>query len=257
MRILVDSLGQAGFRFNFDGLIVYIDPYLSNYVEEIEGEKSKRQVPIMLPPEKIKDADWVLVTHSHIDHCDPKTIIPISQASPDCNFIGPNEVCSCIKSFGVSEQRVTEAQEYWNSLGNRLELISVPAAHPMVERDESGSLRCVGYIFRYNGKLIYHSGDTAVDLELIRAVQKWGDIDVAFLSVNERNYYRDHLGIIGNMSIRDAFRFAEDIGAKKVVPMHWDMFELNSVFPEEIEFLYEKLSPNFELSFRPSLIELD
>ena len=254
MSILVDSLGQTGFRFSFDGLIVYVDPYLSDYVEEVEGLGAKRQVPVTIPPEQIRDADWVIVTHSHIDHCDPKSILPISQASPNCKFIGPSEVCSRIKTFGVDKERIIEAQEHWTSLGGGLELISVPAAHPTVERDERGGLRCVGYVFLYMGKRIYHSGDTVVDLELIQAIEKTGGADVAFLSLNEKNYYRDQLGIIGNMSVRDAFRFAEDIGAKIVVPMHWDMFDLNSVFPEEIELLYEKLNPKFELQLKPSVL---
>ena len=254
MSILVASLGQTGFRFCFGDFAVYIDPYLSDYVEEVEGYRARRQVPVVFSPEKIDDAKWVIITHAHIDHCDPKSILPISQRSPSCKFIGPREVCHKIKTFGVSEERIVEAEEHWMSLGGGLELISVPAAHPTVERDECGSLRCVGYIFRYKKKCIYHSGDTVVDSELIQAINRVGGVDVAFLSINEKNYYRDQMGIIGNMSVRDAFGFAEDIGVKTVVPMHWDMFELNSVFPEEIELLYEKLNPKFELLFDPDLI---
>jgi len=254
MSILVESLGQTGFKFCFDELIVYIDPYLSDYVEEMEGPRAKRQVPVKIPPEKIEDADWVVITHAHIDHCDPKTLLPISQASIKCKFIAPREVCDLVKSFGVEDERIIEAKENWWSIGKGLELIAIPAAHPTIERDEYGSLRCVGYIFRYQGKRIYHSGDTVVDSKLIQTINASGGVDVAFLSVNEKNFFRDRLGIIGNMSVRDAFNLTEEIGAKALVPMHWDMFELNNVYPEEIELLYEKLTPNFELVFKPDLI---
>lgn len=256
MSILIDLLGQTGFKFCFGETVVYIDPYLSDYVEEIEGPKAKRQVPVVVPPEKICDADWVVITHSHIDHCDPKTILPISNASPNCKFVGPKDVCDVIKSIGINVERIVEVKESWMSLGGGVELIAVPAAHPTVERDGHGRLRCVGYIFSYKGTRIYHSGDTLVDSELIRAISHSGGADIAFLSLNEKNYYRDQLGIVGNMSVRDAFMFAEEIGVKTVVPMHWDMFELNSVFPEEIELLYSKLNPRFELLFDPSEISV-
>jgi len=39
-------LGQVGFRFDFDGTVVYVDPYLSDSVREQEGEDLRRLVPI-------------------------------------------------------------------------------------------------------------------------------------------------------------------------------------------------------------------
>ena len=52
------------------------------------------------------------------------------------------------------------------------------------------------------------------------------------------------------MSVREAFQYAEEIGARTVIPIHWDMFEPNSVLPEEIELLYAKLQPDFRLRMR-------
>lgn len=256
MTIQVMALGQTGFKFNFNGLIIYIDPYLSNYVEEVEGEQAKRLKSIAVKPENISDAEWVFITHSHIDHCDPKTLIPLSKASPQCKFVGPYEVCLRLKEFGIEEDRIEVACEGWVQISPELKIIAVPAAHPEIKRDAENNLSCVGFVFQCNGKNIYHSGDTVVDAEIINALKKNGEVGVAFLSVNEKNFYRDKLGIIGNMSVRDAFGFACDIGAGIVVPMHWDMFELNRVYPEEIELLYNKINPDFELILDADLIEL-
>ena len=94
---------------------------------------------------------------------------------------------------------------------------------------------------------LYHAGDTSLCDEIIEAVTSAGHVDIAFLPVNERNYYKDKRGVIGNMSIREAFYLAEVIGAGTLVPTHWDMFEINRVFPEEIELLYKMLKPEFKL----------
>ncbi|MNL04093.1 hypothetical protein D3C87_1246520 [compost metagenome] len=81
-----------------------------------------------------------------------------------------------------------------------------------------------------------------------------GRIDVAILPVNERNFFKERQGIIGNMSIREAFGLAEEIGAKHVLPMHWDMFAPNSVFEEEIRLVYELLNPPFEMILNPQVL---
>lgn len=252
--IPVNALGQAGFRLQFEGCIAYIDPYLSNSVERIEGETRRRMVPIPVDPSLINDADYVLITHGHIDHCDPETIVPMATASPSCRFICPGEVAFILKELGIQDNRIILAREEWLTISQTVKVRAVPAAHPTIERDIQGDLRCVGYVFQFNGRRIYHSGDTSVCDELLSTLSNLGGIDVAILPVNERNYYREREGIIGNMTVREAFTMATDIGVKVLVPMHWDMFKVNSVFREEIQLLYDLIRPDFKLIFNPTVI---
>jgi L-ascorbate metabolism protein UlaG (beta-lactamase superfamily) len=37
MTISIKSLGQSGFRLQLGETIIYMDPYLSNYVEEVDS----------------------------------------------------------------------------------------------------------------------------------------------------------------------------------------------------------------------------
>lgn len=252
--IAVTALGQAGFKFQFGECIVYIDPYLSDSVEKMEGEMCRRMVPIRIAPSLINDADYVLITHAHIDHCDPETIIPISVASPLCKFVCPGEVAFILKELGIEDNRIIIATENWLTISRVLKIRAVPAAHPVIERDLQGNLRCVGYVFEFNARRIYHSGDTSLCAELLSTLSTLGTIDVAILPVNERNYYREREGIIGNMTVREAFTMATDIGVKVLVPMHWDMFKVNSVFREEIQLLYDLIRPDFKLIFNPTVI---
>jgi L-ascorbate 6-phosphate lactonase len=254
LGIQVKALGQAGYRWVFPAVTLYIDPYLSNYVEEVEGPRSARLVPIAISPDRVTDADYVLITHEHIDHCDPNTVAPISSASPSCKFIAPGNVAKQIEEFGVNKHRIVVACEHWMQLEGGVEVRAVPAAHPTVERDRNGELRYVGYLLRYNDALIYHSGDTSVHDEIIQTIKAEGKVAVAFLPINERNYYRCKQGIIGNMSIRDALQFADDIGVHALIPMHWDMFELNRVYPEEAELVFAKSNYKFQLLFQPEMI---
>jgi L-ascorbate 6-phosphate lactonase len=125
-------------------------------------------------------------------------------------------------------------------------LRAVPAAHTEIHRNLEGELRDVGYLLKMGDTTIYHAGDTIPHPEIFTALKGEG-IDIAFLPVNERNHYRDAQGIIGNMTLREAFQMATDLGVKTLIPTHWDMFAPNSAFPEEIELLHKLLAPPFEL----------
>jgi L-ascorbate 6-phosphate lactonase len=252
MSIPVLPLGQAGFRLQFGATVVYLDPYLTNRVAELEGPSAARLLPIPMPPDQVTDADWVLITHLHLDHCDPTTLLPISIASPQARFIGPNEVIEHLVTLGINSERVFQAPEgNWLSLGLDLTVQAVPAVHPVIERDQANCLKCVGYVLDYKSRKYYHAGDTSLGEEMILALQGISPIDVALLPVNERNYYRDRHGILGNMSLREAFQLATELEIPVVVPMHWDMFALNSVYQEEIELLYHLIDPPFKMLIRP------
>lgn len=72
MKLPLLPLGQCGFRFEFKKVTVYTDPYLSDHVAEVEGQDMRRLKPILIDPSRVADADYVLITHAHMDHCDLK-----------------------------------------------------------------------------------------------------------------------------------------------------------------------------------------
>lgn len=256
MRIPIQLLGQSGCRLSFPGAIVYLDPYLSNSVQELDGLDLGRQVPIPFLPEKVRDADWVLITHEHIDHCDPHTLPKLALASPEARFVGPSPVVHKLKEWGIAPERMILAREDWLDISPDLRLRAIPAAHPEIERDNEGNLACVGYLLEYVGKRIYMAGDTFVRQEIIDALVATGPVHTAFLPVNEHNFFRGRRGIIGNMSVREAFQFAVEMGAKQVVAVHWDMFAINAVDPDEIRLIHKRMNPGFSLLLKPSVLNL-
>lgn len=256
MRLPITPLGQCGFRFELNSLVVYTDPYLTNHVAEVEGQDMQRLRPVPIEPSKVIDADFVLITHAHMDHCDLKTLVPLASASPACRFVCPNEVSKLLANGGIDRKHMILAKEEWIEAGPRVRVMPVPAAHPKVEVDQEGYLRCVGYVIEWDGRRLYHGGDGSPDDRVFERLHQIGSIDVAFIPVNERNFYREKRGIIGNMSVREAFQMAVDIGTKILVPTHWDMFAPNGVYEEEIKLLYDLIRPPFAMQLNPQQLEL-
>ena len=248
-------LGQAGCRVQLSDVVVYFDPYLSNSVAEIESQQYKRLRPVPMWPVDISDADLVFITHEHLDHCDPLTLPDIHQSSPKAKFIGPYPVIEKLIAWGISEDAVILATaDLREQYKDKFEWQVLPAAHPNRVVDSKGNDAFVGYLIDWQGHKIYHSGDTSITDEILYAAMKLRPIHTAILPVNERNFFRERQGIIGNMTLREAFCFAEEIGADNLIPIHWDMFAANSVSQEEIECTYKLLQPSFNLLMRPTSI---
>lgn len=256
-NVPVKTLGQSGIKFIFPELVVYVDPYLSNSVQELDAQDLERQVEPPFAPENVTDADWVLITHEHIDHCDPHTLPKLAAASPKAQFMGPAPVIALLKSWGIAESRLHLAEENWQILSNELEVIAVPAAHLSVERDAENRLRFLGFLLNFSGNKIYIAGDTVVCDELINALQAQLPIHTAFLPVNEHNYFKNRRGIVGNMTAREAFQLADELKFKQVVALHWDMFAINSVSPAEIRLIHETLRTNVDLLIEPTRLRFN
>jgi len=142
---------QAAFRWQGDGLTVYIDPW------GVTGD-----VP----------ADVIFITHAHFDHFQPEEIEAIrregtrivapadvaKELSGDVTPVGPGD---SLEVAGVSVQVVPA----YNVKEERLEM------HPKANR-------WVGYVIELGGETYYHAGDTdhAPELDEVRT-------DVAFLPI--------------------------------------------------------------------------
>ncbi len=255
-RIPVQMLGQSGCKLSFPSATIYLDPYLSNSVQVLDAPDLERLTPIPIEPGKVTDADFIFITHEHLDHCDPHTLPLIAAASPRAKFIGPATVLKKLQNWDIAEDRLVLAQTDWLPIAKDIKIKATPAAHLDIEYDENGNWTTIGYLIDYAGEKIYLAGDTCVKQEIIDALKAEAPIHTAFLPVNEHNFYKNRRGIVGNMSVRESFLFAQEIGVQQVVAVHWDMFAINSVHPDEIRLIHQVTKATFALLIQPTHIIL-
>jgi L-ascorbate 6-phosphate lactonase len=251
-----EHLGQTGLKIDAVSTCVLVDPYLSHSVQELDAPDLVRLVPIAYSPSSLHEVNWVLITHEHMDHCDPHTIPVLAEASPQARFVAPEPVRRQLKEWGIASERILAATSEWIELGSDLRVRAVPAAHPRILIGQDGQPKAVGYLLERFGKRVWVAGDTSVCEELIHCLQDLSPIHTALLPVNEDNFFRRRRGIVGNMSVREAFELAAEVEIKQVVPVHWDLFEINSTNPNEIEAVYRAYNWPFKLVMNVEVISL-
>jgi L-ascorbate metabolism protein UlaG (beta-lactamase superfamily) len=225
-------LGQSGFLLAHRGCHVLLDPYLSDSLTTKYANTDRPHVRISRPvidPARLDFIDTVTSSHNHTDHLDAQTLRALDAANTNMSIICPAaNVAFAAERLGFPPARFTpidvvddvNRDTRWSSCAG---FTAIPAAHESLETDEHGRHRYLGFIVTLGGCQIYHSGDTVVYDGLVEKLRAF-KIDVAILPIN---------GKLGNMNGIQAARLAKDIGAKLVVPCHYDMFEFNTADPRE------------------------
>ena len=222
------GLGQVGVAIKGSGGVIYVDPYLTD--SDGEGGSLPRTFPPPLSPAEITNASAVLLTHVHIDHTDPETVLPISEASPEASFVAPFTSNDILVGAGLDGDRifVPQVAEAVDIAGSRI--TAIPSSHTELEHDPERGYPYLGYVIEWNGVTVYHAGDTVVYDGLIETLSAW-DIDVALVPINGRDYFRTGRGIIGNTDFRETAELTETLDFGLIVPTHYDLIEGNTVDP--------------------------
>ena len=222
------GLGQVGVAIKGPTGVLYVDPYLTD--SDGEGGSLPRTFPPPLSPHDVTNASAVLLTHDHIDHTDPDTVLPTAEASPEARFVAPSTSRDTLAEAGLDVDRIVVPE-----VGAPLDVAgakvtAVPSAHPELERDPERGYPYLGYVVEWNGVTVYHAGDTVVYDGLIETLSAWS-MDVALIPINGRDYFRTSRGIIGNTDSREAAELAETLDFGLIVPTHYDLISGNTADP--------------------------
>ncbi|MBQ3049070.1 MAG: MBL fold metallo-hydrolase [Oscillospiraceae bacterium] len=229
-QIGVWYLGQEGFLFKNGDKHLVVDPYLSDYVDKncCRFVKWERLYEPPVSAEEISFVDVVLCTHTHYDHADPETLPIIAKNNPNTKFVVPAPEAEVLVGYGISRENIIPACDGEMISVEGFDIVPVPSAHEELHVDENGNYHELGYIIIANGKKFFHAGDMCIYDGLIELLRGY-DIDIAFLPINGRDYFRNKNDIIGNFNCEEAVLLAKEIGAKMLVPMHHDLYAVNRV----------------------------
>jgi L-ascorbate metabolism protein UlaG (beta-lactamase superfamily) len=186
-------LGHAAFELSEGDTRVLIDPFLTGNPKAAVG------------PDEV-DPTHILLTHGHADHIGDTVELAKRTGAPVVAIV---ELAGEIADEGVetSDPNLGGTVEYdWGWV--RL----VPAWH--TSTTPKGTVNTpAGLVVNLGGKTVYHLGDTALFSDL-RLVGERDQVDVALMCIG--GHY--------TMDRHDGVAAAELIGAREVIPCHYDTF---------------------------------
>lgn len=213
----VQFLGQAGYLIHGCGTTIVIDPYLSNCAGEDDPLFQRQFSPPVVSQDL--DADLYLVTHDHLDHLDPDTVVECSKKKT-C-FIAPRLAAKKLLQLGVDKKQIHiinagESEDFGNV--SITGIFALPTGTDVLDT--------TGYLIQFkNGRTVYHTSDTAYCDLLLQAAPK---CEVLLTCIN---------GKFGNLSIEQAVKLAKVINPRFVIPNHYDMMSGNQENPKVFEYV--------------------
>lgn len=200
----IEYLGHAAFYVESDQAKILIDPFLIGS-PSYDGYL-----------DRFNDVDYIFVTHGHGDHIgDSVQIAKASGATIISNF----EIVNHLGKFGVQCHAMHIGGRFKFPFGT---VKMTPALHGSGIQTENGLItggNPAGFVIELEGKKLYHAGDTGLTMDM--KLLEIEELDIAMLPIG------------GNftMDIADALRAVTFIKPKKVIPMHYDTFDVIKAEP--------------------------
>ena len=240
-------LGQSGFLLQWQNHHLLLDPYLSDSLTHKYAATDRphlRMTERVIAPERLDFIDVVTSSHNHTDHLDPQTLVPLLRINPKIELVVPEANREfVVDRLGVVAEFPRGLDAGHSHTFSGFKLHGFPAAHDRLDKDSCGRHQYLGYIVEAGPWTIYHSGDTKLFEGMASELKSW-KIDVALLPINGD---RPERRVAGNLSGSEAASLAKEIGARVVIPCHYDMFEFNTASPEEFTTIARALGQPYRV----------
>lgn len=214
-------LGHACFFIRINGLNIITDP-----VFEKLSPFHKRYSSLPFNTNEIPHIDYILLSHNHRDHLSGKSLKAILKKSTEAKILTGLKMGSLIRSL-CGHKNLEEAGWYqvFSELKNKLSISFMPSQHWSKRGLFDYNEHLWGaFVIQTENKTIYFSGDTGYNTHL-KEVGDYFNIDCCIIGIGA--YQPEWFMKQNHISPNDALRAAQEMKAKKMIPMHYGCFDLS------------------------------
>ena len=213
-------LGHAAFLFRINNKLILTDPCLYS----LPGVP--RQFPSPFAPQELKNLDYILLTHSHRDHFDTKSMRQILEVNPDVTIYCPMNMAPLVRKVGG--RNITEAGWYQefpaDETGIRFAFLPSKHWNRRFVNDTNRELWGAFWIGTET-QSIYFAGDTAYHSHFTDAKNVLPKIKHAFMPIGA--YKPEFMMKHSHTSPIEAIQGFNDLDADFFIPMHYGTFDLS------------------------------
>lgn len=216
----VTFIGHSSFMLQLGGRNILIDPVFSTRLIVLRRQRRPGLLVEELPPIHI-----VFLTHAHMDHLDMSSLRRVIRATRRLTgkapeVVVPRGVEDLVSNLGFSR---IHGLAWWEQLEiQKLAVTMTPCRHWGARMFRDTHRGYGGYVIQTGTHSIYHSGDTAY-FDGFREIGARLHPQVALLPVGA--YFPDSYRSV-HTSPEEAVQAFRDLGAARMVPMHYGTFRL-------------------------------
>ena len=211
-EVCITWIGHASFLIQLAGMNVLIDPNWSMWLSVIKRLKRPG-----LHIDHLPSIDLVLVTHAHFDHLNRRSLRRVAADQP---IVVPTGVGNLVHDLGFN---IVHELEHWEQIETGPLKISLTPCHHWGARLLADQHRGFGgFIIEGNDRSIFHCGDSAYFSGFGEIGERF-PIEIALLPIGA---YDAPSKREVHMNPEEAVRAFLELGARKLVPMHYGTFRL-------------------------------
>jgi len=204
-------IGHATVLMRFGAHRILIDPNLSGAILVYP-----RLTPPSVQPYDLPVVDLCLISHMHVDHFDLRTVRALGRHPIVVYPQGGTPYMGSVSQ----RKRMLKA---WESITLRgIKITAVPVAHAggRFALDSLWNHAYTGYVIEGEGRTVFFAGDTGWDEKKFKAIREhFPRIDVAFIPIAPaRGGNKNHA------DPKEALQIFETVGAKYMVPIHFEAY---------------------------------
>lgn len=209
--------GHSFLEIITEGWSILIDPFITG----------NTRCDIWLDDMQSKTITHILLTHGHSDHVGDT--IALCQQHGDCKVVAMVELSHRLESKWVAHTESMNIGGTYRQPDRSVKFVR--AFHSSSNPDGGYAGLAAGFIIKIGDKTIYNAGDTSLFAEMA-SFTKYA-IDCAFLPIGDRY----------TMGLEDAVEAAHRIGAKTIVPIHYNTRD--AIKADDIEFARQIMLHNY------------
>jgi L-ascorbate metabolism protein UlaG (beta-lactamase superfamily) len=224
-RLTVSWIGHASALVQMDDKLILTDPVFTARV----GLLSQRTVAPAMRPEALPPVDAVLISHMHFDHLSLGSLEAIEEKVRRAYV--PEGGLVYLGDMGFD---AVDLAPFASFDDGGLRVTAVPVKHNGMRygADVQWMRAFTGYVVEYHGLKVYFGGDTGyARSEFTTTGLHFPGLDLALLPIaplHPRAFMR-----ASHMDPEEALQAMQDLGAAKMIPIHYDTIPNSTDAPGE------------------------
>ena len=217
----ITFIGHSSFFLQLAGKHILVDPVFATRLVLLRRQRRPGLRVRDLPP-----VDAVLLSHAHMDHLNKPSLRAVvretrRRGGPAPVAIVPPGVADLVQDLGFREVR--ELPWWEGTEVDGLCITATPAKHWGARMFKDTHRGFGGYVLAAPGTpTVYHSGDTAY-ADVFHEIGNRLHPEIALLPIGA--YFPDSYRAV-HTSPEEALQICRDVGARVMVPMHYNTFRL-------------------------------